>query len=108
MFKFSNYFSSLTDVRMVKDPWGLGMVVPILRAGAEEWEKYREEVGGGKDTGIDEAWKRAQLARMAETMVDGLDEPEKPGMRRRRKLTKAASGEARKESMRSVLREAIA
>jgi hypothetical protein len=100
-----NHFAALTDVRIVKDPWGLGITVPVLRWGAEEWDKFREKHKPGG--GLGEAIQRAQLVKMADRFADDMDAPGKPGMRRRRKSTKGEAARERKESMRSALREAL-
>lgn len=100
-----NYFAALTDVRIVKDPWGLGITVPVLRWSAEEWEAFREKHKPGG--GLGEAIQRAQLLKMADRFADEMDQPERPGARRRRKPTKGEAAQERKESMRSALREAM-
>jgi len=40
LIDLGNHFSTITDRRWAKDPWGIGLELELLRTGHSEWQEY--------------------------------------------------------------------
>lgn len=82
--KFAGHFSTITDTRSVRDPWGLGIALEVLRADHAKWaEREGKRTGGATELVLRTSLK----ATIASGMSD--QEPERRGFRRARRLTRA-------------------
>lgn len=84
--QLDRHFGKLTDVRAVRDPWGIGFTIGILRADHPDWDKWL--TSNQKDDPIARTMTEVNLTLATEKQqAIEVELQDRPGFRRRR-LTK--------------------